>query len=666
MASDTVISTSSHTYQYGALPTGTIRVVAIEPDHGYAPINVQLYEVSMEEAASVEYTALSYMWGSPQDPKTIYCQGEPIYVTVNLYEALQALRQLDTYRVMWIDQITINQRDNEEKSEQVRMMGQVYSNAKEVLVWLSKSIWEDTQLADPLRAFGQFAMDLNSHLIQAKPYTLPSKNAWSAVYTVLSCGYLRRVWMLQEVVRAKVAYAMLSGQRFPWQVIELCAWVLQYHMKEISLDSEHAGLVQLPGDLRPHTRSGNVMFLLHFRLNGPIGETMKENEADFPDNKWSLLDLVQKTARFDATDPRDKVYGVLGLLEFNDFCLPSAIVPRYSQNDTLEHVYRQVFVEGLVQGKLDTLAHCTPLTSNTCPSWMGGWRIQWDWDHTWTEIGKHFYSAGGRSPRVQKVEGDSNALSFRITAGWRVSACHEPYPNARHDLRLGSENLNRDFFIQLSMDPEKLVEYFYSCAKFYQDMCRPPQGEGFWEDVFRAFFCDSTVSDSPDIGRHGIRIGVEEPGIKGQWPKSIPPSDVVRSRIERLVEFWDRLLVKVGDDLPWDKEIQGINQLYRNIRDMKLGCATLDRNALHQYSETGQAGAEFNSEDGKRNIWCWLPVQAEVGDVICIVHGFHLPMIIRKGPAKTWKFFSFCYVHGYMDGEALSDEQLATEDIIFA
>jgi hypothetical protein len=46
------------------------------------------------------------------------------------------LRLEDRKRLIWADAVCINQADDEEKSWQVRMMGDVYRNADRVLIWL--------------------------------------------------------------------------------------------------------------------------------------------------------------------------------------------------------------------------------------------------------------------------------------------------------------------------------------------------------------------------------------------------------------------------------------------------------------------------------------------------------------------------------------------------
>jgi hypothetical protein len=46
------------------------------------------------------------------------------------------LRSPDTDRALWMDALCINQEDVIERNQQVYLMGSIYSQAREVLVWL--------------------------------------------------------------------------------------------------------------------------------------------------------------------------------------------------------------------------------------------------------------------------------------------------------------------------------------------------------------------------------------------------------------------------------------------------------------------------------------------------------------------------------------------------
>ncbi len=67
-------------------------------------------------------------------------------------------------------------------------------------------------------------------------------------------------------------------------------------------------------------------------------------------------------------------------------------------------------------------------------------------------------------------------------------------------------------------------------------------------------------------------------------------------------------------------------------------------------------------------LMCWLPLETKIGDSICIVHGFSLPMVVRPvpGQAERYYFVGIWYVHRFMNGEALTDYDLVTEDIAVA
>ncbi|KAH6683620.1 heterokaryon incompatibility protein-domain-containing protein [Plectosphaerella plurivora] len=87
-----------------------------------------------------DFEALSYTWGSPENPVTIMVQSHPRQVTQNLAAALRRMRHVDKTRLLWVDALCINQADEAEKSLQVAQMRQVYTSklTKQVNVWLGE------------------------------------------------------------------------------------------------------------------------------------------------------------------------------------------------------------------------------------------------------------------------------------------------------------------------------------------------------------------------------------------------------------------------------------------------------------------------------------------------------------------------------------------------
>ncbi|KAF8846783.1 hypothetical protein BDZ45DRAFT_539472, partial [Acephala macrosclerotiorum] len=83
-----------------------------------------------------DYLALSYVWGNPSNTLSIIVEGSGVDITVNLQHALEAvLVDNSANHPIWVDAICINQADDAEKSEQVRMMHRIFARAETTLAW---------------------------------------------------------------------------------------------------------------------------------------------------------------------------------------------------------------------------------------------------------------------------------------------------------------------------------------------------------------------------------------------------------------------------------------------------------------------------------------------------------------------------------------------------
>jgi len=84
------------------------------------------------------YTCLSYTWGLDVEDQIIEINGRMFSVRSNLYDFLDVARLKYTGKLFWIDALCIDQGNNVEKNHQVRQMGEMYSRATLVLVWVGK------------------------------------------------------------------------------------------------------------------------------------------------------------------------------------------------------------------------------------------------------------------------------------------------------------------------------------------------------------------------------------------------------------------------------------------------------------------------------------------------------------------------------------------------
>lgn len=115
-----------------------IRVLILHPGKKGSPIECTL-EHRCLGSNKAHFDALSYVWGNPAVTGEITCNNRRRNVGKNLYDALERLRLPDDERVLWIDALCINQADNQEKTQQVRLMGEIYSKAQRVLIWLGNN-----------------------------------------------------------------------------------------------------------------------------------------------------------------------------------------------------------------------------------------------------------------------------------------------------------------------------------------------------------------------------------------------------------------------------------------------------------------------------------------------------------------------------------------------
>lgn len=115
------------------------RLIQIQPsdDHS-APMCCTMSESKFGDIP--QYEALSYRWGDSPVKYHIFVNGQDFEVTQNLFNALHFLRRRAgsgaTELRYWIDAICINQGDEEEKNQQIRIMPDIYFRAETVLVWL--------------------------------------------------------------------------------------------------------------------------------------------------------------------------------------------------------------------------------------------------------------------------------------------------------------------------------------------------------------------------------------------------------------------------------------------------------------------------------------------------------------------------------------------------
>lgn len=276
-------------------------------------IHCELRTESLIEPPS--YLALSYCWGSPDQTAVINVNGEKVDVTTNLHAALSSLRRRKLNTV-WVDALCINQNDTFERGLQITRMGLIYSKASKVIAWLG----EGTEAQE--RAMSTLA---DSYA--------PFKAA--GLKRLLHFEYWRRVWIIQELSKAKSVQLMLAKGSLSWEILESCI--------------EHGSATEARDVLKA---------LCKFRMN----EQKKQRSG--------LLDALLDTRHTRSSDPRDKIFALLGITSNGSELVPT---PNYKQSFVL--ICQNLF-ESL--GQDTSLAKLILLSNGAqtlpfAPSWLPDW-----------------------------------------------------------------------------------------------------------------------------------------------------------------------------------------------------------------------------------------------------------------------------------------------------
>jgi Heterokaryon incompatibility protein (HET) len=207
---ENALARSAFPYQPLDEPDG-IRLLQIHPaSSSQAEIKCSLTHSILEICVDIydHYTALSYVWGDPNNTKTIWVDDIPVPVTINLYSALRDLRHECKALRLWTDALCINQHDDEGKLKQIAMMGRIYSMADHTVIYLGSL---DNQDLLRLESWASTSFD-------------ESRFSSEIADLVLRCAWFRRVWVFQEFVFSKDPRVQVGRYRFSWNTLYRVAW----------------------------------------------------------------------------------------------------------------------------------------------------------------------------------------------------------------------------------------------------------------------------------------------------------------------------------------------------------------------------------------------------------------------------------------------------------
>jgi hypothetical protein len=222
------------------------------------------------------YEALSYMWGLDEVYRYITVNKVKVAVRRNLWWALYHLRYAGEgkTRVLWIDGLCIDQSNIPERGAQVSIMASIYRNASRVLVWLGEQSAESNTA---MQVITRFRDNRNSIRDENK----------KAIMSLSTRPYWTRLWVVQEICVARQLKIYCGSMSLSWEIFR------EFYLCES---------LRLWGRQRLNLARSSMM------------EIMERRDSYMSDGKNTLETLINSSVRFECTDPRDKVYGLLSLI----------------------------------------------------------------------------------------------------------------------------------------------------------------------------------------------------------------------------------------------------------------------------------------------------------------------------------------------------------------
>ncbi|KAK5657604.1 hypothetical protein OQA88_3183 [Cercophora sp. LCS_1] len=352
-------------YKYATLAgERDIRIFTLYPPRSDSDdeIHGELRRVNLQELP--RYDALSYSWGTELGDASqwskVYCSTIDtmgiapgcgiIRVTANCHKALRQLRLSARRRHLWIDAICINQEDPDERTRQVAIMSSIYALARRVVAYVGEGTTETDKLFDWLNSLDPRDLEVSwSLLLGAHSSLLSAPPAKSPHWLPWDIG-LGTSW-LQRLAPAKGDPNHIPGEDIAALADSLFSrryfkrtWVLQ----EVSLPPLRRVHVICGTRLTTATRALHALAVIrrldpHSSNPGSIFLTVREGLAkangDINRNASRLLDVLIKCHGRDATDPRDRIFGVLSVARAMDHPRPLSDELRADYNLNTAQVY---------------------------------------------------------------------------------------------------------------------------------------------------------------------------------------------------------------------------------------------------------------------------------------------------------------------------------------
>ncbi len=371
-----------------------IRLVDILPGQGNAPLECEITIVNL--ADNPEYEALSYTWGTGGLTSEVRIHGTEspakLPITTSLYSIMQRLRLKQSRRI-WIDQICINLSNILERNHQVQFMKKIYWNAKRVVIDLGDGTEQSDIMFDHVSLLDDTAQLERDWICDGAQAIQPLRGVPTDVLqstsNVLLRPWFQRVWVLQEVALALDILVCCGSRTVTWS--QLFAFVLQISSPSIARTINDTLTLKWLSE-NSEDAAGSIASAIRM-----IQFTTRTRRSHGIFNPKGISNLVLRHRDAQASDSRDKIFGLLGLAPDE---ITSEITVDYSTD--VNSIYRTFASTILESGDIYLLNHAgiAHASGLELPSWVP------DWSNTsqYTSLEEWIYIGADPGPHIGRVK----------------------------------------------------------------------------------------------------------------------------------------------------------------------------------------------------------------------------------------------------------------------
>jgi hypothetical protein len=283
MADPAITKSADSPYTVFDEASDEIRLLELLPGDHDSDLVVNLHVKELQQG--LQYTTLSYVWGKDRCPHPVQVNGKHLMIGRNLDCAFRHIRDnttdlLGRTKLLWVDALCIDQTDVQERSQQVQLMGDIYASAIDMVIWL-----------------GPERQDTAFILAKIRGGELPEGTEVLPVLKALKrlCRrpWFGRLWIAQELALSSDPNILIGHQSLRWNCFH--DFVSRTYERAEAMST----FGKWPYDAFKYFQRASQRII-------NLGKIKCDIEA-------SLSSQLEKTASLLASDPRDKVYGLLNI-----------------------------------------------------------------------------------------------------------------------------------------------------------------------------------------------------------------------------------------------------------------------------------------------------------------------------------------------------------------